>query len=131
MTLPRSNGRIVSPQAYAFHARIDRAIAAAGLRDGLKPDTEPIVVLGPGEQVEILFEMDPERAGGWTELTLIPSEAEPPRWRASLRNTRTGAVAPPPDDAAEHDTLDGALAVIARAIRAQADGTAEPPEVPS
>ena len=118
MTLPRRNGRAVSAEAYAFHEQIDRAMARAGLDEYVRRGSDATVVLGPGYQVDIIFEIDTGRPEGWDRLVLSPSESEPPRWRAALRNETTGAVAPPLDDAREHDTLDAALKPLIKIIRA-------------
>lgn len=118
----------------AFYTEINDAVDAAGFRPYLVEAHPPLVVFGPGNQVDISFDVDYRSLPQWENLVITPSEDEPPRWSARLTNiieerevsSHPDGQPPEDEDGPSHDSLLDALKLVAS--RANIPQTTQPSE---
>ena len=72
--------------AYAFYAEIMRALAGSPLAPILVRGQTPVAELKPGDEADIIFDIDQEQEPRWQRLVLSPSPAEPPTWSVRLES---------------------------------------------
>lgn len=77
----------------------------------------PVVVLGPGDQVDITFEIDVTALPDWERIILSPSEHEPPLWTAQIHNISTSDEIPEKPE--HHLEVKDAVEELANTMREQ------------
>ena len=102
--------------SFQFYRSIMQAIRETGL-DKYLENEGPVAFLGPGYDVNIRFEIDPNILPRWEQLIVSPSESEHPNWRAQLTNIIEDKSVPADDELPWYRELKEALQPIVEALR--------------
>lgn len=106
----------IADNPYDLHDEIMDAAAASGLDRLIVKGEAPTAVFGPGDQVDITFNIDQSENDRWDTLVVSPSADEPPRWLVRLTNIiEQDDISSHPDPDSEepsHDSVRDAMMIV-------------------
>ena len=108
---------MTTPDPAALFSELNAAVAASGLDQYVFADAPPTAVFGPGDEIQIVYDVRPEQLPDWERLSFSPTEDQPPRWSARIFSVAEDEEISSHDDPNEsgpsHDSADAAAQALA------------------